>query len=207
MNYTIIGGVNGAGKSILYNSGELDSSKLGIRINVDELIAEKYNNNWRDFKTQIKASKEIIRELNRCMENKLSFNQETTLAGKTILNTIKKAKKLGYIINLHYIGLNSPELAISRVRERVLKGGHGIPDDTINIRYFNSLKNLQEILPICDNVYIYDNSVNKKNILIVENKTIKFKNVIPEYIKNYIDVFIEKIEHSMDMEDEEELEI
>lgn len=89
----------------------------------------------------------------------------------------------------------------------MLKGGHGIPDDIINIRYFNSLKNLQEILPICDNVYIYDNSVNKKNILIVENKTIKFKNVIPEYIKNYIDEFIEKIEHSMDMEDEEELEI
>ncbi|CAK7010618.1 MAG: hypothetical protein TIS_02142 [Tissierella sp.] len=207
MNYTVIAGVNGAGKSIFYNSGELDRSKLGVRVNVDELIAERYNNNWKDFKTQIRAGKEIVREINRCIENKLSFNQETTLAGKTILNTIEKAKKLEYIINLHYIGINSPELAISRVRERVLKGGHGIPDETIYSRYFNSLENLQEILPICDNVYIYDNSVNKKNILIVENKIIKFKNVIPEYIESYIEPYIKELEYEMEMEDEEELEL
>lgn len=207
MNYTIIAGVNGSGKSTLYNSGELDNSKLGVRVNVDELILERYNNNWKDIKTQIKAGREIVREINRCIENKLSFNQETTLAGKSVINTIRKAKDLGYIINLHYVGVNTPELAISRVKERVLKGGHGVPDEIINIRYFNSLKNLQEILPICDNVYIYDNSVNKKNILILENKTIKFKNIIPEYIKTYINEFTNEIEYSMDMQDQEELEI
>ncbi len=207
MNYTIIAGVNGAGKSIFYNSGELDYSDLGIRVNVDELIAERYNNNWKDFKTQFRAGKEIIKEINRCIDNRLSFNQETTLSGKTIINTILKAKRLGYVINLHYIGIDSPEKAISRVKERVAKGGHGIPDETINNRYYKSLTNLQEVLPICDNVYIYDNSITKKNILIVENGNIRFKNFIPKYMEKYIDKYIKKIEYEMNIKNEKELEL
>lgn len=49
MDYTVIAGVNGSGKSTLYNSGELDYSKSGVRVNVDELIYERYNN-WKDTK-------------------------------------------------------------------------------------------------------------------------------------------------------------
>lgn len=196
MNYTVIAGVNGSGKSNFYNSGQLDYSDLGIRVNVDELIAERYDNNWKDFKTQIKAGKEIIKRINRCLDEKLSFNQETTLAGRTIINTISKAKELGYTVNLHYIGIDSPEKAISRVKRRVLKGGHGIPDEIINNRYYKSLENLQEILSICDNVYIYDNSVSKKNILIVENGNIQYKNFIPMYLDKYIKEYINEIEHN-----------
>lgn len=108
---------------------------------------------------------------------------------------------------MYYIGVNSSQLAISRVKERVLKGGHGIPEDVINKRYLSSLKNLKEILPICDNVYIYDNSINKRNLLIMENRIIKFKNIIPEYMQVYVNDFIKEAEDSMDMEDQEELEI
>ena len=192
MHYTVIAGVNGSGKSTLFNSGELDYSTSGVRVNADELIYERYDNNWQDIKIQIKAGREIVKEINRCIDNRLSFNQETTLAGKSVINTIRKAKELGYTINLYYIGLNSPQLAVSRVRERVSKGGHGIPEDVINKRYFSSLINLKEILPICDNVYIYDNSINKRNLLIMENGIIIFKNIIPEYMQVYLDDFISK---------------
>lgn len=199
MNYTIIAGVNGAGKSVFYHSGQVNKDKLGIRVNVDELIQKEYDNKWDDLRIQLKAGREIVRKIESCIENKLSFNQETTLAGKSIINTIKKAKKVGYAINLYYIGVESFELAIKRVSRRVRLGGHGIPDEVIKKRYYKSLENLQEILPICDNVFIYDNSIIKKNILIVENKEIIFKSNIPEYLRDYVKAYIENI--SIDNED------
>lgn len=193
MDFTVIAGVNGAGKSVFYHSEQVDKDKLGIRVNVDELIQKEYNNKWNDFKIQIKAGREIVQKVGSCIENKLSFNQETTLAGKSIINTIKKAKELGYTINLYYIGIESPELAIKRVDRRVKLGGHGIPDEVIKKRFYKSLENLQKILPICDNIFIYDNSTIKKNVLIVENKEIIFKSNIPEYLRNYVEDYIENI--------------
>lgn len=60
-----------------------------------------------------------------------SFNEETTLTGKTILKIIDKAKDLGYKIHLYYIGIDNPEIAKERVKNRVTRGGHGISPDVI----------------------------------------------------------------------------
>lgn len=210
MNYTIIAGVNGAGKSVFYHSEETDYSVLGIRVNVDELIEREYGNKWNDFKIQMKASREIIAKINNCLSKGLDFNQETTLSGKSIINTVKKAKNLGYTINLHYIGIESPELAIKRVKGRVEQGGHGIPEETICKRFYKSLENLQEVLTLCDNVYIYDNSIIKRNLVIIENGEIKFKSHIPEYMKKYLEDYIMNISDKtkdIAIEDEWDLEI
>lgn len=196
MDYTIIAGVNGAGKSVFYHSGQINKDILGVRINVDELVQEDYDNKWQDSKIQIRAGRETIKRIRKCMKDKVSFNQETTLSGKSIINNIKKAKNLGYKINLYYIGVESPEIAIKRVSRRVKLGGHGIPDDVIRNRYYKSLKNLQAILPICDNIYVYDNTTIQTNILIIENKRIIYKSDIPKYLKRYIENFIKNISHN-----------
>ena len=57
-----------------------------------------------------------------------SFNQETTLCGRSILNYIDRAKALGYVIELHYVGVDSAETAIRRVHHRVAMGGHGVEE-------------------------------------------------------------------------------
>ena len=88
----------------------------------------------------------------------MSFNQETTLCGHMIFRNIKKAKQLGYEIDLNYVGLDSVELAKERVAIRVQNGGHGIPDEDIERRYYESIKNLELMIPICEHVKIYDNS-------------------------------------------------
>ena len=67
-------------------------------------------------------------------------------------------------VKLYYIGLNSPELAVERVKDRVAKGGHGIPEDTIKKRYEASLDMLTRVLPLCNRATIYDNSIKLDKI-------------------------------------------
>lgn len=88
----------------------------------------------------------------------ISFNQETTLTGNTILKAIEEAKKNGYKILMAYVGVENPEIAKERVKIRVNKGGHDIPVETIERRYYESLKNLKKIAMYCDKLVVYDNS-------------------------------------------------
>lgn len=81
-----------------------------------------------------------------------------------------------------YVGLESADLAIQRVEEIVSKGEHGIPEDVVRKRYIQSLTNLKNSAPLCNNVMIYDNTHNfvpiyerhGKDILINPNKNIKW---------------------------------
>lgn len=57
------------------------------------------------------------------------------MSGKSIIMNINKAKKKGFFVVMNYIGLQNPEIAKARVKFRVSKGGHGIPDDVIEKRY------------------------------------------------------------------------
>ena len=102
--------------------------------------------------------KMAVKLIKDCMNKAVSFNQETTLTGRSMLNNILNAKKLGYKIIMNYVGLNSPELAIQRVAHRVSMGGHGIPEEDIKRRYYVSLSKLKELMSLIDVLYIYDNS-------------------------------------------------
>ena len=153
----IFAGVNGAGKSTLYNSENLDNEiKYSTRINTDEIVRKI--GDWKNNSDQIKAAKIAINLRNDCLQHGKSFNEETTLTGKTILKTIDKAKELGYELQLFYIGVNNPEIAKERIRNRVEKGGHNIADEIVEKRYYESLKNLEKIIHQCDFIEIFDNS-------------------------------------------------
>lgn len=92
------------------------------------------------------------------IQNRDSFNLETTLCGHAILNLFKELKEKDYQIVLYYIALDSIETAKERVLIRVNKGGHGIEPALIQKRFYESQKNLLKILPLCDKIYLYDNS-------------------------------------------------
>ena len=172
--FYLFAGVNGAGKSTLYNSESLNNDiKNTIRINTDEIVREI--GDWRNNSDQLKAAKMAINLRNECFLYGKSFNEETTLTGKTILKTIDKAKELGYELQLFYVGVNSPEIAKERIKSRVEKGGHHIENDIVEKRYYESLKNLKEIILKFDKVYLYDNSKKYKNIFSFSNNKILFK--------------------------------
>ena len=129
--YTIFAGVNGAGKSTFYRAL---GQNYGIRINLDEIIKDRFNGRWDDPKTQMDAGRIVVKLIRECISGNESFNQETTLTGRTILTNIKKAKANGFKINLFYVGLKNVDLSIERVALRVVQGGHGVPEDDLRRR-------------------------------------------------------------------------
>lgn len=147
--YILIAGVNGAGKSTLYHL--LDNLQDMPRINMDEIIREF--GSWRNPSDIMKAGKIVVKYLKQLMAERCSFNQETTLCGKSIIKNIQKAKHLGYQIEIHYVGVGSIDIAKSRVKERVKNDGSGIPDTDIEKRYFESFSNLKHIIPICNTIF------------------------------------------------------
>ena len=182
--FYIFAGVNGSGKSTLYKTNFLNKDiKNSIRINTDEIVYSF--GDWKSNIDQIKAGKIAIQLRNKCFLEEKSFNEETTLTGKTIIKIIDKAKDLGYKIHLYYIGIGNPEIAKERVKNRIARGGHGISSNLIEKRYYESLQNLEKILSKCDLIEIYDNSVKFYRIFYYEDKQV-FENNIAKvnWIKN-----------------------
>ncbi len=124
----------------------------------------------------LEAGKIMLQRINELLVLGDDFAIETTLTTRSYVSLIQKAKKLGYKVSLIYIWLSSPQLAIERVAERVKNGGHNIPTDVIERRYYRGVKNLFEMfMPVCDYWTIVDNS--EKTLLRIARKN-EFDDVI-----------------------------
>ena len=163
--YVLIAGVNGAGKSTLY---ETTGTLKGMnRINTDEIVKEI--GDWRKFSDVVKAGKIAIRLVKENFAKGSSFCQETTLCGHLAMKNVHEAKMFGYMIELHYVGVDSVEIAKRRVKYRVRKGGHDIPEKDIEKRYYESFVNLKEILNECDLAVFYDNTEEFRRFAVYKN--------------------------------------
>jgi len=98
------------------------------------------------------------RLLEKAIAGRLDFAFETTLGGNTITNLLEHALEAGIEVRVLYTGLSSLELHIARVRARVAKGGHDIPEADIRRRYDRGLLNLIRLLPRLTELRVYDNS-------------------------------------------------
>lgn len=175
--YTIIGGVNGVGKSSLSGVLSAESSELGVIIDTDKITAE----NGGD---RIKGGKIAIERINNCLEKGINFTQETTLSGVRTLKTIQKARELNYFIRLYYVGISSSDESISRIANRVLKGGHNIPPEDVKRRYAKRFDDLIKILPYCNEAVFFDNENGFIEKAEYRNGTLITKGEkIPEWIK------------------------
>lgn len=152
--YIIYAGVNGAGKSTLYN---LADEKVVYRVNSDEIIL-KSGGDWRNSESAISAMRKSIGLIKEYLSENVSFCQETTLTGNMIFKNINDAKKLGYKITMHYVGLENVDLSMKRVADRVRRGGHGIPEPDLIRRFDVSQNNLKRAVLLCDDVLVYDNT-------------------------------------------------
>lgn len=180
--YVIMAGVNGAGKSTLYQS--LSGMHEMPRVNTDEIVREF--GTWDNPADVIKAGKIAIKQIQRYFDEKVSFNQETTLCGKSILRNIEKAKELGYAVEMHYVGVSSPDIAIERVHCRVARGGHGIPDKDVERRYHESFAQLKKIINQIDLLALYDNTISFRRFAIYRNgEIVKKSHNCPEWFYQY----------------------
>lgn len=148
--YTIIGGVNGVGKSSLTGVLTAQRGDLGIVVDTDKITAEASGN-------RIQGGKNAVKRIDSCLDMGINFTQETTLSGQRTLKTIKKAIERGYYIRLYYIGVNTAEESIKRIKNRVEKGGHSISDEAVRRRYNKRFEDLLTVLPYCGEAHFFDN--------------------------------------------------
>ena len=160
----IIGGCNGAGKTTA------SYTMLPEMLNCKEFVnADSIASGISPFQPEsvaFKAGRLMLKRINRLIKNKADFGIETTLSTRSYAQKIKECKKLGYEVILVFFWLYSPELAIQRVKERVKKGGHSVPENVIRRRYKRGLKNLfSKFMSLSDYWLVIDNS--QTNPLIV----------------------------------------
>ncbi len=117
--YTIIVGVNGCGKSSLTGVLRTKIDNLGKIIDADEIPVDRGGD-------AINGGKKDIEIIDDCLDKEICFTQETALAGRKPLNTIKRAIEKDYYIRLYYVGLDTMEERLLRIENRVKKGGHNI---------------------------------------------------------------------------------
>ena len=169
-NLYIIAGCNGAGKttaSFTILPEILDCKEF---VNADEIA--KGLSPFQPEKVAFEAGRIMLNRVNELLLQKDNFAFETTLATKSYKNKVLEAKKSNYNVVLLFFWLKNPELAKERVKTRVFEGGHNIPTDVIERRYFKGIRNLFDIyIPITDQVLIFDNSEGKPQLIAEKSST------------------------------------
>ena len=171
-NLYIIAGCNGAGKTTASFTVLPEMLNCEDFINADEIARglSPLNPN----KAAIDAGRLMLQRIDKLLSSQQDFAFETTLATRSYKKTILKAIDDGYRVTLIFFWLDSVELAIERVRTRVLAGGHNIEEKVIRRRYYSGLKNLFELyMPICNYWMIFNNSSLPSELIAEGHKDIE----------------------------------
>jgi len=154
----VLAGTNGAGKSSI--AGAMLLRRRVEYFNPDEAARRILAANPGISQTQANGAAwhEGRRLLERAIAEHLDFAFETTLGGRTITGLLERAAAQGIEVRVWYVGLTSPALHVARVRARVARGGHDIPEARIRERYDASRLNLIRLLPSLIELWVYDNS-------------------------------------------------
>lgn len=106
----------------------------------------------------VAAGRIMLNRIQELMLEGVDFAFETTLATRSYVTLINRAKEIGYRVTLLFFWLDSPEMAFKRVLKRVSLGGHSIPKDVVFRRYYRGVFNLLNLYkPICDTWIVFDN--------------------------------------------------
>ena len=160
----IIAGCNGAGKTTA--SFTILPEVLGCKefINADEIA--KGLSPFQPESVAVQAGRIMLARMDELLQKGETFAFETTLATKSYKQKIEWAQANGYEVTLLFFWLDSPNIAKKRVAQRVAEGGHNIPLETIERRYYNGIANLFTIyIDMVDICYIFDNSEGRKELI------------------------------------------
>jgi predicted ABC-type ATPase len=177
----VIAGPNGSGKSTLTSSIWFEGNANLID---PDAIARRLDS-AHPSAAAIPAAREAILRCKAFLAANESFTLETTLAGHGAMSMIRQAKAAGYRTFLVYVSLGDPDFHIERVRLRVSRGGHDIPDTDIRRRYWRSLTRAPEALQLVDEAVVLDNSgLNAVRMLRFKRGEIVWRaHTLPEWVQ------------------------
>ena len=179
LSLVVVAGPNGSGKSTL----------TGIRVFGDievvdpDAIARSMPPDVK-YGRDIAAAREALKRRDAALAARRSFLVESTLSGRDVHRLMKRARSADFRILLHFVCLESPHQAVERVRNRVARGGHDVPERDICRRFALSLVNLPSAIALSDESYLYDNrdvEVPHRRIAIVRGTRSQTVNRCPEW--------------------------
>ncbi len=187
-NLIVIAGCNGAGKSTFASSFLPDGL---TSFDFDKLYLEHYSilpdSELRDKFARDRTRKDFEEAINRAITNKMDFCYETNFDSHPI-HWPERFKKQGYVLNLIFFCLDNQEIARNRVEERTEFKGHYVDSQTIDVKWKEGYKNLNEHYTYFDNILLVDNSAPKdvySNLLQIEQgEFVLMTEKLPDYFKH-----------------------
>ena len=165
----ILAGPNGAGKSTVAKYLLTEKYLIDEFVNADAIATGL--SAFAPENVAFEAGRIMLRRIDTLLKDKRSFAFETTLASKTFTRLIGRAQSAGYQVTLLYVALPSARLAKRRVARRVKEGGHSIPENVIERRFYRSLDNLMHrYRTVVDEWLVYDNSELKTPSLVASGR-------------------------------------
>ena len=165
----IIAGCNGAGKTTAAYTILPEVWNCKEFVNADEIARGLSPLNVESV--TIQAGRLMLERIEALLNEDVSFAIETTLATRSYVKLVERAQAKGYDVNLLFFWLNSPEVAIRRVAQRVKEGGHNIPADVIIRRYWAGIHNFFELYKDKVNAWmLVDNGHNPRKKIATQDR-------------------------------------
>ena len=160
----VLAGPNGAGKTTFARKFLTRFVECGQFVNAD-LIAAGLSP-FDPESVSIQAGRLMLEQIRRRVDERRDFAFETTLSGKSYLPMLAEFQKTGYLVHLSYLWLDSADLAIGRVADRVRQGGHHIPEEVIRRRFQRGLYHfVHDYGPLVDSWIVFDNTHGRANMI------------------------------------------
>ncbi len=187
-NLYIISGCNGAGKTTASFTVLPEILQCKEFVNADEIA--KGLSPFNPESVAIEAGRLMLQRIDELLERDETFSIETTLATKSYINLVRRAQAKGYRVHLIFFWLETSELAVQRVAERVSKGGHNIPTEVIHRRYVAGIRNLfKTFMSEVDLWMIYDNSRTPRTFVAKGGRATDVE-IVSEMIYNKIKAYV-----------------
>jgi predicted ABC-type ATPase len=157
MELFIIAGPNGVGKTTFAREFLPHFADCKNFVNAD-LIAQGVAP-FSPEGAAFRAGRMMLNEIQSFSKRRDPFAFETTLSGRSYISLIRRLKRKGYKVYLFFLCVENVEVALSRIRQRVMKGGHDVPELVVRRRFDRSLDNFfREYQPIVDSWHLFDNT-------------------------------------------------
>ncbi|GGB16308.1 MULTISPECIES: zeta toxin family protein [Mucilaginibacter] len=163
-NLYIIAGCNGAGKTTASYTVLPELLNCNEFVNADNIAAGL--SPFDPESVAFEAGRIMLQRIDELLNREVDFAFETTLSTRSYVSLVKRAQQTGYEVTLLFFWLSSPEMAKERVAKRVSKGGHNIPADVIERRYYRGIRNLVSLyIPLCDKWFVINN-INTGSLVV-----------------------------------------
>ncbi len=156
-NLYVIAGPNGAGKTTFARKFLPNYANCKNFINAD-LIAQGVSP-FSPEAAVFRAGRLMLEEIELHARRDEDFGFETTLSGRSYLSLIRHLKERGYEVHFFYLWVPTVDLALTRIRNRVLEGGHNVPESVVRRRFDRSIRNfLVDYRHLAHSWFLFDNS-------------------------------------------------